>query len=153
MDGHLSPETHSITSPDHRRTIDASRNAEYEDWLWDSQSEPWLYIFERDWNAGYGRPVAHVLSPRNSPAQLPTQPRDSVWFDHYTTNDVDSTEKNPNHSLVNRARYYVTDNISTLKWDPEDFRSAQINNGSNANSRPSCGPYGIHNDPEQGMFP
>ena len=151
IDGHLSSETHSTTSPDHRRTIDASRSAKYEDWLWDSDSEPSLYIFERDWSESGGAPIAHVLCPRDSPEQISTQPRDSVWFDHYTTNDTDSTQENPNLSLVNRARFYVTDLISTFKWDHEDVRSARINIGSDANSRPSHGPYGIHQNPEQGM--
>ena len=43
IDGHLSPETHIVTnSPDLKKTIDASRNTEYNDWLWNSESEPWL---------------------------------------------------------------------------------------------------------------
>ena len=141
----LSPETHSTTSPHHRRSTDASRSAEYEDWLWDTISEPWLYIVERD-----HAPIAHLLHPRSSPEQISTQPHYSLWFDYCTTEDTDSTVEHPDILRVNRNPLYVTNHISTFLWDHNEVRSAQINSGSDTGRRPrDNGPYGTHQDPEQ----
>ena len=152
-DGHLSPETHIVTnSPDLNKSMDASRNAEYDEWLWDPDSEPSLYIYDRDWHFD-SLPMAHVLCTRRSPLQIPTQPPDSVWFAHYTTNAINSTEENPHLYLVDRTREYAADRVSSFQYNPEDYessRSPRINAAANPNNTPCCGPYGIHNDPEQG---
>ena len=45
--GYLSPETNNTFS-DATRNIDASNTAEFKAWLWDTPTEPYLYIIKRN---------------------------------------------------------------------------------------------------------